>query len=45
MTTFLVIVGVVAALYIYAAVVHYYGFKNWYPMCGGKACAPKKKKT
>ncbi len=44
MATLLIIVAVIAAIYIYAAIAHYYGFKNWYPMCGckGGACAPKK---
>ncbi len=44
MTILLIIVAIIAALYIYAAVVHYYGFKNWYPMCGckGTRCEPKK---
>ncbi len=44
MSTFLIIVAVVAAVYIYAAVAHYYGFKNWYPMCGckGGICETKK---
>lgn len=44
MKTILIIVAIVAAVYIYAAVANYYGFKNWYPMCGrkGAACDPKK---
>ena len=36
MTIFLIIVAIVAAIYIFAAIVYYYGFKNWYPMCGCK---------
>ena len=44
MIAFLIIVAVFAAIYLYAAVVQYYGFKNWHPMCGGKgaACYPKR---
>jgi hypothetical protein len=44
MTILLIIVAIVAAIYIYAAVANYYGFKNWYPMCGckGAACDAKK---
>jgi hypothetical protein len=38
MTTFLIILAIVAAAYIFAAVTFYYGFKNWHPMCGGKSC-------
>lgn len=36
MTIVLLIVAIAAAIYIYAAVAYYYGFKNWYPMCGCK---------
>jgi len=44
MTIVLIIVAIVAAIYIYAAVANYYGFKNWYPMCGckGGTCGIKK---
>ncbi len=44
MTTFLIIVAIVAAIYIYAAIAYYYGFKNWYPLCGckGAKCDPKR---
>ena len=44
MTIFLIIVAIIAALYIYAAIAQYYGFKNWYPLCGckGGACDTKK---
>ena len=44
MTYLLIIIAVIAAIYIYAAIANYYGFKNWYPMCGckGASCAPKK---
>ncbi len=44
MTIVLIIAAIVAALYIYAAVGYYYGFKNWYPLCGCKRteCSPKK---
>lgn len=43
MTILLIILAVIAAIYMYAAVAHYYGFKNWYPMCGckGASCAPR----
>lgn len=37
MTTFLVIAAIVVAVYIYAAIAYYLGFKNWYPLCG---CVP-----
>lgn len=44
MTTLLIIAAIAAAVYGYAAIAFYYGFKNWYPMCGSKgtACSPKK---
>jgi hypothetical protein len=46
MTTFLIIAAVAAAVYLYALIAYYYGFKNWNPMCGcnAKKCdlkAPK----
>jgi len=34
MTTLLIIIAIVAAIYLYATLVFYYGFKNWYPLCG-----------
>jgi hypothetical protein len=44
MTTILFIVAIAAAIYMYAAIAYYYGFKNWYPVCGckGKECSPKR---
>jgi CHASE2 domain-containing sensor protein len=44
MTTLLIIVAVIAAIYIYGAIAFYYGFKNWVPFCGciGTKCGPKK---
>jgi hypothetical protein len=45
MTYLLIIIAVIAAIYIYAAIANYYGFKNWTPMCGGckgASCAPRK---
>jgi len=44
MTILLIIVAIAAAIYIYAAIAYYYGFKNWYPVCGctGTECSPKK---
>lgn len=36
MTVVLTIVAIVAAIYIYAAVAYYYGFKKWHPLCGCK---------
>ncbi len=45
MTTLLIILAVVAAVYIYAAVVQYYGFKNWYPMCGCKGKPALRRKS
>ncbi len=35
MTTILIILAVIAAIYIYAAVAYYYVFKNWLPVCAG----------
>jgi len=37
MTTFLIVVAIAAAVYLFAAISFYYGFKNWNPMCGGKS--------
>jgi hypothetical protein len=34
MTTLLVIIAVLAAIYLYATLAFYHGFKNWYPLCG-----------
>jgi len=34
MTILLIIIAVVAAIYLYATLAFYYGFKNWYPLCG-----------
>ena len=34
MMTVLIIVLVAAAVYIYALISYYYGFKHWHPMCG-----------
>ncbi len=44
MTIVLIIAGIAAAIYIYAAIAYYYGFKNWNPMCGckGAECNPGK---
>ncbi|MDA8100596.1 MAG: hypothetical protein M0042_13345 [Nitrospiraceae bacterium] len=41
MTIILIIAAGVLAIYAYAAVAYYQGFKNWYPFCGckGSACA------
>ena len=36
MTIILIILAVLAAFYGYAFIAYYYGFKNWYPMCGCK---------
>jgi hypothetical protein len=41
MTTILIIVALTSAVYIYAMVAFYYGFKNWHPMCGG-SCSREK---
>jgi hypothetical protein len=43
MSTLLTIVAIAAAIYIYAAISFYYGFKNWYPLCGckGMECRPR----
>ena len=45
MTYLLIIIAVIAAIYIYAAIANYYGFKAWNPMCGGckgTTCTPRK---
>ncbi len=34
MTILLIIIAVVAVIYLYATLAFYYGFKNWYPLCG-----------
>jgi hypothetical protein len=36
-TIMLIIIAVVAAIYLYATLAFYYGFKNWYPLCGTKS--------
>ena len=40
MTIVLIIAAIVAVIYIYAGLAYYYGFKNWYPLCGckGREC-------
>ncbi len=45
MTIILIILAVTAAIYIYATIAYYYGFKNWVPFCGCKSavCSPSKK--
>ena len=30
----LITIAVLAVMYIYATLAFYYGFKNWYPLCG-----------
>jgi hypothetical protein len=45
MTVILIIVAIATAIYIYAAVAYYYGFKNWYPMCGCKKTVCSLKRT
>jgi hypothetical protein len=44
MTILLSIAAVAAAIYIYAAVAYYYGFKHWHPLCGckGAQCEPRR---
>jgi hypothetical protein len=44
MTIIFIIVAIAIAIYLYAAVAFYYGFKNWYPLCGckGNVCGIKK---
>jgi hypothetical protein len=44
MTIILIILAIVAAIYLYAAVAFYYGFKDWMPFCGcaSKDCMPRK---
>ena len=34
MTTILIIIAILAVIYLYATLAFYYGFKNWYPLCG-----------
>jgi hypothetical protein len=43
MTNLLIIIAAIAAIYIYAAIAYYYGFKDWNPLCGctGASCAPR----
>jgi hypothetical protein len=36
MSTHLIIAAIAAAIYIYAAIAYYYGFKYWYPLCACK---------
>jgi hypothetical protein len=45
MTIVLIILAAVAAVYIYATIAYYYGFKDGVPFCGckGAACSPAKK--
>ena len=42
MTILLIAISVLAAVYLYAAVALYYGFKDWNYLCGckGASCAP-----
>ncbi len=44
MSIILIILAAIAAIYVYAAVGFYYGFKNWVPFCGcaGTVCGPRK---
>ncbi len=43
MKTFLIIAAIIAAVYLYGGIAFYYGFKNWYPLCGcGKKCEAKR---
>ena len=44
MTIVLIIAAIGAAIYLYAAIAYYYGFKNWYPLCGckGRECSTKR---
>jgi hypothetical protein len=37
MITLLVIIAAAAAVYLYATLAFYYGFKNWHPLCGTKS--------
>ena len=37
MKILLIIAALFAVIYVYAAIAYYYGFKNWYPMCGYRA--------
>ena len=44
MTTILIIGAIAAAIYTYAAIAFYYGFKDWYPFCSCdlNKCSPKR---
>jgi len=44
MTILLIIAAIAAAIYLYAAISFYYGFKNWIPFCGcgGNDCGLRK---
>jgi hypothetical protein len=44
MSIILIILAAAVAIYLYAAVAFYYGFKNWAPFCGcaGTVCGPRK---
>ena len=37
MNVLLIIAVIFAAIYVYAAIAYYYGFKNWHPLCGCQA--------
>ena len=42
MTIYLIIIALLAAAYLFAAVTFYFGFKNWYPLCGRKSSICKR---
>ncbi len=44
MSIILIILAAIAAIYVYAAIAFYYGFRTWVPFCGcaGTVCAPRK---
>ena len=44
MITALVIIGILAVIYAYAAAAWYYNFKTWYPFCGcaSQNCKPER---
>jgi hypothetical protein len=46
MTIVLIIISAAVAMYIYAAVTSYYGFKKWHPLCGCNemVCTPKRQR-